>query len=136
MSNIHCHACGKPRRKKMLAFTQNHVPYCISYWLCNDKHPSNPANPHKVPLFTEDEIKVTTPIKQLMTKPFSIRIGDYEMSRFLVELQEKQGFKNLSDTVRYCLELVRNQKQPDPVPPPQQEQPKPTPKQDLEEWTF
>ena len=125
MSNISCHACGKPRRKKMLAFTQNYVPYCISYWLCNDQHPSNPANMNKdkVQLFAHDELKITNNVQQLMTKPFSIRIGDYETSKFLTELQEKHKFKSLSDTVRYCLEVVKKQEKPEPQAQPPVPQP-------------
>lgn len=135
MSNISCHACGKPRRKKMLGFTEKFVPYCSSYWLCNEKHPNHPANPDKQALFPPDKVKANENIQALMTKPFSMRIGDYATCKFLVDLQQEKGFKSMSDTVRFCLDEM--QKDHVPIPKPQPEpQPQQQPKQDLEEWTF
>ncbi len=133
MSNITCHACGKPRRMKMLSFTENNVPYCVSYWLCNDKHPSNPSNPNKIPLFSSLEVKgINDQVYLLMTKPFSMRIGDYTTCKFLTDLQAEKGFANMSDTVRYCLESFMKTHEPEPTPEPA---PVPQPQKE-EEWTF
>lgn len=112
-----CVACGTNRKRKQLAYTEDYIPYCSSYWICNDNHPHHPNKKEQLQLFSLKEIQnkliekvgVDSPyIKQLRLKPFSIRISDYKTLSFLMDIKKANNFDSISDCLRYCIDFTMN----------------------------
>lgn len=116
----YCVACGANRKKKLLVFTENFIPYCSSYWLCNESHPNHPKQKQHIQLYNfkeiQDLIAKRKPedsqiIKQLMSKPFSVRISDYKTINFLIELKKIHDLNSFSDALRYCIDQTMEKNQ-------------------------
>lgn len=119
-----CHACQARRKKKLLRFTENFVPYCYTYWVCNENHPNHPSQTGNTKLYNHTELydmmKDKLPdeaqtIKQLMNKPLSVRLSDYRTIRFLLDIKASQELPSLSDAVRHCIEYTISGYKPEPV---------------------
>lgn len=127
-----CSACGRERSKtKSILFDPNTLyPYCESPYICSSDHPNAPANLLKrgaelklIPLseaqklFKEYLIKtVGDPekilrIRNMVDKPMTIRIGDPELARFILELQDMYQMSSVSDAIRYCIQTMKENKE-------------------------
>lgn len=123
-----CSACGRERSKtKALVYDpETLMPYCEHPYICNVNHPNSPANLLKrgaeliminqtdaQRLFKEHLIKTIgntdkiAKIRNMVDKPMTIRIGSPDLAIFLVELQDQYHFNSLSDTIRYCIQVMK-----------------------------
>lgn len=121
-NDFQCTACGASRKRKMLSYTENHVPYCSSYWTCNHDHPNHPKNIDKrggtFKLYSFEEVQKTlsdqlseeqfTFIQNLVKNPFSFRLNDYRVILFLLDMQKEKGLESFADTIRYCITYTMN----------------------------
>lgn len=121
-----CAACGAERKKKGIKYDPNTlIPYCENPYICNENHPNSPKNliargsELKLVSYAEAqelfkkylELHQPTPeraekIRRMTTQPSTFRIGDPKLAEFLLNLQEEFKFSSISDTIRYCIELV------------------------------
>lgn len=122
-----CAACGKERKSKALKYDPaTFLPYCDNPYICSDDHPNSPKNliqnQKETALFDlaqaneayRKHLKVqyansdtVEKIHRMLTHPTTIRIQDPDMAVFLVDLEEELGLDNLSDTIRYCIQVVK-----------------------------
>lgn len=121
-----CNACGHERKTRNLRYDPDtFMPYCENPWVCNENHPNSPKNliknqketdlltyvdateAHKKHLTGNLNKESMQLIYRIMQKPLTIRIQDPEMAQFLAEFQGKAEKENLSETVRYCIQLVK-----------------------------
>lgn len=65
-----------------------------SEWL--EAHHSNPAKAKK--------------IGKMVKNPMTWRIGSPELAEFLLDLQEEMEFTSLSDTIRFCVERMQEER--------------------------
>ena len=125
-----CAACGKERKTKYLRYdAETFKPYCENPYICNDLHPNSVknliTNQTEIGLLTYEQASegykaylmssynngdVVSRIQAILTKPSNIRVQDPEMAKFLVEFQDEQGLKTLSETIRYCVQVVKDNK--------------------------
>jgi hypothetical protein len=122
-----CAACGKERKSKALGYDpQTFKPYCENPYICGDDHPNSVQNIIKrqaeVHLITAEEANegyrkhlfdvyddpaIVQRIQRMLASPVTMRIQDPEMAKFLIEFEAEQGLNNLSDTIRYCVQIVK-----------------------------
>lgn len=122
-----CTACGANRRRKTVVYDpQTLLPYCHTPYICNEKHPNSPENLIdrgsqvtlvdyqeaqrllKIALENDQAIGMEAErIRRMVTQPTSIRINDPELARFLIQIQNEFNFNSVSDAIRYCIELVK-----------------------------
>jgi hypothetical protein len=123
-----CNACGRERSKtKALVYDpETLMPYCEFPHICNTNHPNSVPNLLKrgaelvminqteaQRLFKEHLIKTIgntdkiAKIRNMVDKPMTIRIGSPDLAIFLIELQEQYHFSSLSDTIRYCIQVMK-----------------------------
>lgn len=114
-----CIACSKEQSKKDLLFDENHNPYCINPFTCNELHPNSVRNIVErggaIKLYTEEELEKTAferldvpeeikdRIRKIADKPQSIRLSKIDIAYYLIRLQEAKGLNSLSETIRYCV---------------------------------
>lgn len=124
-----CAACGKERKSKYLMYDPETLkPYCENPYICNDEHPNSNKNLIKYQKVIQligyedaseafrlqlmesykNDKDVVSRIQAILTKPSNIRIQDPELAKFLVEFQDAQGFDSLSETFRYCVQVVKD----------------------------
>lgn len=122
-----CSACGKERKKKgILYHPETFMPFCDNPYVCNNDHPNSPVNLIKrgdelklIPL-EEAELKfnqhivlnqpdkeIAEKIRKMVKNPTTVRIGDPRTAEFILELQKQYAFGSVAETIRYCIELVR-----------------------------
>jgi hypothetical protein len=121
-----CAACGKERKSKALRYdTESFNPYCDNPYICNDEHPNSVKNliqnqketvlvPHEdaVNAYREHlsavykDSDIVQKIHRMLTDPITIRVQKPEMAKFLVEFQQENDLDSLSETIRYCVEVV------------------------------
>jgi hypothetical protein len=122
-----CAACGAGRKAKNLRYDPaTFLPYCDAPHICNEEHPNSHLNLIKrqavAELVTSEEIKeayqkhllesytnsdAAGKIHRLMLKPTTIRIMDPDMAEYLVNLQEEKHFESLAETIRYCIQIMK-----------------------------
>jgi hypothetical protein len=121
-----CQACGTRRKKKLLVFSDNFVPYCNSYWICNESHPNHPSQKDMKKLYQFAEVQAMMAnkvpdeahaIRQLMNKPLSVRISDYKTIRFLLDIKKQEELATISDAVRHCIDYTIKDHRPSTVAP-------------------
>lgn len=125
-----CTACGKERKPANLKFDPDgFMPYCATQFLCNEKHPNSVpniiVNMKEVDLLTYDEalaaykahlntIYIDTGLvkkmQKLLEKPISLRFQDPATVEFLITLQAEKSFPTMTETVKYCIEVVMESK--------------------------
>lgn len=126
-----CIACGQERKKKdMIAYDPaTFEPLCVSPYFCNEEHPNSPKNILKNGKVTEllsydeareaynayidathsDPEKVKK-IRRMVEHPMTIRIGSPDLAEFILDLQEDMNFSSISDTVRFCIQRMQEEK--------------------------
>lgn len=130
-----CTACGTERKKKgaILYRTTDFMPFCNSPYFCNDDHPHSPKNTHLAGvegreidtlvdfetasgLYSQwldrhhsDPSKIQK-VKNMITRPISIRIASPELAMFILELQDEFNIGSVSDTIRYCVQQMKEAK--------------------------
>lgn len=122
-----CTACGKERKKKgILYHPQTFMPYCDNPYVCNGDHPNSPVNLIKrgdelklIPLeeaehefnqhivLNQPDKDIADKIRKMVKNPTTVRIGDPRTAEFILELQKQYAFGSVAETIRYCIELVR-----------------------------
>lgn len=121
-----CTACGKKRKIKVLLYDPETLnPFCENPYICNDQHPNHPINLIKrgrelelIDFGTASEayknnlIKSYSPehaqrISNLINRPINFRINDPEVAQFLMEFMEDRGFDSVSETMRYCIQVIK-----------------------------
>jgi hypothetical protein len=126
-----CVACGQERRKKdMIAYSsETFEPYCHTPYICNDEHPNSPKNLIKnqmeTKLLSYDEAREAynvwiektqdnperhKKIRRMVENPMTIRIGDADLAKFILDLQDDMEFHSISDTIKYCIQNTMDQK--------------------------
>ena len=123
-----CAACGKERKSKYLKYDPETLkPYCDNPFICNDEHLNSVKNLIKYQKESQlisfeqaseafrrqlmesykNDKDIVSRIQSILTKPSNIRIQDPELAKFLVEFQDEKGFESLSETFRYCVQVVK-----------------------------
>lgn len=126
-----CQACGRERSKTKAVMydPETLFAYCESPYICNDKHPNAPKNLLKrgselqlislvdaQKIFKEQLMETVgdperiAKIRQMVDKPTTIRIGSPDLAIFLLDLQDSFGFGSIADTVRYCIQEMKDRK--------------------------
>lgn len=124
-----CGACGKEHKTSHLAFDpETLLPYCTNPYICNVNHPNSPTNlikrgaevllvtyaqanaAHEKQLLEKYDPTIIVKIQKLIVKPITVRVQDPDMAKFLIELQEQMSFPTMSDTMRYCVQLLQESK--------------------------
>lgn len=122
-----CNACGLERKKtKTLYHPETFMPYCENPYLCNDEHPNSPKHLiargeemkllelteategfHKWLSLNHPDKEKAQRIRRMVTQPITIRIGSPEMAQFVLDLQDEFSFGSVSDTIRYCIQAMK-----------------------------
>ena len=122
-----CTACSKERKKKgILYHPDTFMPYCDNPYVCNSDHPNSPVNLIKrgdelklIPLeeaehkfnqhivLNQPDKDIADKIRKMVKNPTTVRIGDPRTAEFILELQKQYAFGSVAETIRYCIELVR-----------------------------
>lgn len=139
MSNVlgkTCMACGQERRKKdMIAYhPETFEPYCHTPYICNEEHPNATKKIRERILSGQEDELVLLPydearekytlfiekthsnperikkIRRMVENPMTIRIGDADLAKFILNLQEEMEFSSISDTIKYCIQNTMDQK--------------------------
>lgn len=124
-----CAACGKEHKTSHLLFDpETLLPYCTNPYICNLNHPNSPTNlikrgaelllvtyaqanaAHEKQLLEKYDPTIITQIQALLSKPITVRVLDHEMAKFLIELQAQMDFPTMSETTRYCIQLLQESK--------------------------
>lgn len=130
-----CAACGTSRKVKNLRYDPNtFLGYCENPYICNSDHPNAPAKVHlrgikgeqgeifltslaEAENFYREKLMIDEPnsekvqlIKRVLESPVSVRITSPDVAKFLVELHDEFGFKTISETVRYCVQALKESK--------------------------
>lgn len=122
-----CTACNTDRKKKSILYHPDTLmPYCEHPYICNEEHPNSPKNLitrgteiQLIP-FEEAQEKFTNwllmnqpdkekaeAIRRMVTMPTTIRIGSPDLARFILDLKEELQFSSISDTIRYCVQQMK-----------------------------
>lgn len=122
-----CNACGVERRKKNIAYDPtNFMPYCDNPYICNEDHPNSPKNliarGAELQLLSYEEAQakfadwvamshpdreIAEKIRRMVMYPISVRIGDPGLAQFILEFQQEFQMDSISDTIRYCVQRMR-----------------------------
>jgi Arc/MetJ-type ribon-helix-helix transcriptional regulator len=122
-----CNACGVERKKtKVLYDPDQFMPYCEHPYICNDEHPNSPKNMiargeelklleladatekfHQWLALNHPDKEKAARIRRMVTQPITIRIGSPEMAQFVLDLQDEFSFSSVSDTIRYCIQAMK-----------------------------
>lgn len=121
-----CAACGKEHKTSHLAYDpETLLPYCTHPYICNSDHPNSPTKlikrqteqllvsyaeanaAHEKQLLDRYDPTIIERIKVLVSKPLTVRVPNPDTAKYLIELQEKMDFATMSDTVRYCIQLMQ-----------------------------
>lgn len=122
-----CTACGVERKKKNIAYNPtDFMPYCDNPYICNENHPNSPKNliargaELKLLSYEEAQAKfadwvamnhsdkeIAEKIRRMVMYPISVRIGDPGLARFILEFQQEFQMDSVSDTIRYCVQKMR-----------------------------
>lgn len=125
-----CAACGTERKRKGIMYDPTTLfPYCENPYVCNENHPNAPANliargsELKLVSFAEAEelfkkhLEMNQPtgeraekIRRMVTQPITLRIGSPELAIFILDLQDEYQFSSVSDTIRYCIQMMKDSK--------------------------
>lgn len=125
-----CAACGKERKSKALRYdTTTFNPYCENPYICNEEHPNSVknliANQRESKLINHDEAveayrkhlssvyedsDIVHKIHRMLTSPITVRVQKPEMAQFLIDLQVEKGVESLSEAIRYCVEVMMENK--------------------------
>ena len=122
-----CAACGVERKKKNIAYDPtDFMPYCDNPYICNEEHPNSPKNliargaELKLLSYEEAQAKfadwmatklpdkeLAEKIRRMVMHPISVRIGDPGLAQFILEFQKEFQMDSVSDTIRYCVQKMR-----------------------------
>lgn len=124
-----CTACNAERKANNLLYDPETLnPYCSNPYICNENHPNSVQNlikrqnekflvsyavaneAHEKYLLEQFDSSIVDRIVQIITKPMTVRINNPDLAKFLIELQESEGFDNMSETVRHCIQLMQESK--------------------------
>lgn len=112
-----CQACGRTRRKSELLYdTKDLKAYCSRIDECNDQHPNSYAEVlergvtvEMIPfdkaadLYYDRWMENASPLQKkavkLMETPTSVRVGDENLAKYLLKLQEAKSYKSMSETI-------------------------------------
>ena len=122
-----CKACGKERKTKQLRYDpKTFDAYCENPYICeSNDHPNSVPNilqrQSEYELVAADDVQGRFEehlseqyrgnvekferIRTLLTKPFTLRIIDPQMAKFIVEFEDANGM-NTTQAVRTCLEAA------------------------------
>lgn len=123
-----CAACHTERKKKGIMYDlTDFMPYCENPYICNDEHPNSPKNLIKrgaeleLVSFEEAQEKfqvwlslnhpdpeIAGKIKRMVKNPTTVRIGSPDLAQFVIETQNKFAFSSVADTIRYFIQLAKD----------------------------
>lgn len=120
-----CTACHAERKQRQLGYDpETLLPYCIHAYMCNENHPNSVPNILKrqgelklIPYAEAEAVclgliankEEYEAIKQMLSKPITLRIGDPELAKFILDLQKQLDLPDRSAAIRYCIQLVKDQ---------------------------
>jgi hypothetical protein len=135
-----CTACYTERKQRQLGYDpETLLPYCVHSYMCNENHPNSVPNILKrqgelklIPYAEAEAVclgliankEEYEAIKQMVSKPITLRIGDPELAKFILDLQKQLDLPDRSAAIRHCIQLVKDQSN---IPTVVSEQPTGTP---------
>jgi hypothetical protein len=122
-----CAACGVERKKKGIRYSpEDFMPYCDNPYVCNENHPNAPKNlllrgaelalipyaeaEEKYKAYLDKNLpnsEMAEKIRRMVTNPTTVRVADPGLAQFLLEFQEEMQFDSISDTIRFCVQKMR-----------------------------